>query len=356
MRLAITLLTRDEIDIIKPWFDFHAHRADLLIVTDNGSIDGTREFLDARKSENCAVLHEDGSTWEQRTWVNRMAALAAERGCDWCFHSDADEFWRGDLRTAITTTKGNAIFVPSFRYPSTFRDNLNETNPIKRLVRRTAQPLFIWQKVIHQTSGFLTVVDGNHDVTFKPDIVKSAEDSKTLAIAHFNERSFEHFRRRFVCDGKVLTLGVIPENRSWHVRRVYQAYEAGGVAALRDIWVDRLAGYEDTENGLVSPCRDLVIDPILENANPPVPEVAVLEPSKPVLTTPSVPTVVVSKQSKPVSAALPTPIVIVSESSKPVLTVKPLASKLPQQLVIANKTSVGRNVIPRALRWRGRKK
>ena len=47
MTLVMTLLARDEIDIVDSWLAFHLNAgADLVIATDNRSQDGTTEVLE----------------------------------------------------------------------------------------------------------------------------------------------------------------------------------------------------------------------------------------------------------------------------------------------------------------------
>ena len=96
MTLVMTLLARDEIDIVEEWLAFHLNAgADVVIATDNRSVDGTTEVLERyARSGHVHLIREPGEDLRQNEWVTRMARLAAtDYGADWVINSDADEFW-----------------------------------------------------------------------------------------------------------------------------------------------------------------------------------------------------------------------------------------------------------------------
>ncbi|MFM9110985.1 MAG: glycosyltransferase family 2 protein, partial [Prochlorococcaceae cyanobacterium] len=92
MRLILTLLCRDEDDIIEQMLAFHLSRGvDLVIATDNGSRDGTRAILERyRRSGVLLLIDEPSLTHDQAPWVTRMARMAAnDCGADWVINADA---------------------------------------------------------------------------------------------------------------------------------------------------------------------------------------------------------------------------------------------------------------------------
>src|SRR6187431_819162 len=126
MTLVMTLLARDEIDVVDSWLSFHLNAGvDVVIATDNLSQDGTTEVLEEyARSGQVHLIHEPGEDLRQNEWVTRMARLAAtDFGADWVINSDADEFWwpRGpslrDVLAAVPDRYGTVgaflrVFVP----------------------------------------------------------------------------------------------------------------------------------------------------------------------------------------------------------------------------------------------------
>lgn len=96
MKLAMTLMVRDEADIIAPMLDHHlAQGVDVVIVTDNGSVDGTAEILAGYADRGLIELrHDPVHRKQQGVAVTGMARDAARiHGADWVINADADEFW-----------------------------------------------------------------------------------------------------------------------------------------------------------------------------------------------------------------------------------------------------------------------
>lgn len=96
MKLVMTLLARDEEDILREHLDYHLNAGvDLVIATDHRSRDGTTEILESYERRGVLrLIHENAEFTQQGKWQTRMSRLAAsEHGADWVISSDADEFW-----------------------------------------------------------------------------------------------------------------------------------------------------------------------------------------------------------------------------------------------------------------------
>ena len=79
MKFVVTLMVRDEADIIAAFVEHHlAQGADLIIATDNGSVDGTTEIL--QRYADLGVLelyHDPVFRKQQHSVVTGMARRAA---------------------------------------------------------------------------------------------------------------------------------------------------------------------------------------------------------------------------------------------------------------------------------------
>jgi hypothetical protein len=96
MKLVMTVLARDEADVIDAQLAFHLNAGvDFVIATDNLSVDGTTDIFESYAREgHLHLIREDSEYLRQADWITRMGRLAAtEFGADWVIHSDADEFW-----------------------------------------------------------------------------------------------------------------------------------------------------------------------------------------------------------------------------------------------------------------------
>ena len=255
-RLVMLLLVRDEADIIRDNIAFHLNQGvDFVIVTDNGSTDGTRDQLAAMERDwPVQVLDEPSHSYQQDLWTTRMAYLAADlHRAEWVFSADADEFWwpaTGDLASAVDAdaahygADANLLIVPPvMMVPDREQAAAADFRPVRtrrafvgplgnaRAVSRwpTAWPLHRQMaKMMFRGSGFVALWPGNHYA-----VMERAHYgfSRHILIHHFHFRSFAHFRRKLA-----MTHAAMKDNAQWKevtrdLRRKLELDRAGALAA-----------------------------------------------------------------------------------------------------------------------------
>lgn len=208
MKLCMTILVRDEEELIRENLDYHLRRGvDFIIATDNRSQDGTAEIL--RKYERMGLLHyifEPADDYSQDIWVTRMARIAVEEYmADWVMHVDADEFWwpsGSESIPEILDSVGDGIdglivprsnFVPIEDYDDRIPFYSQLTVREKCSLNALGRPLP--PKVCHRGRQDINVSQGNHyfELESRKPCVEQCND---ILIFHFPQRGFEKFQKR----------------------------------------------------------------------------------------------------------------------------------------------------------------
>jgi Glycosyl transferase family 2 len=255
MKLVMTLLARDEDDIVDAQLAFHLNAGvDLVIATDNRSEDGTTEILERYAREG--FLHridEPGDDLRQTEWVTRMARLAAtDFDADWVINADADEFWwpRG------TSLKDVLASVPP-RYGvvrGAWRNFVPRPDDgrffAERMTTRYTTPSFIdhplgtHSKSVHRAVPDVRIGRGNHEAF--ADGLLPLRGWYPFEIFHFPVRTFEQCRRKYVTQFRALERNAergIPE----HMAEAHRAYLAG---RLQDFYEPLVVDTHELERGV----------------------------------------------------------------------------------------------------------
>ena len=198
MNLVMTLLVRDEEDIIETNIEYHlAQGVDLIIATDNKSVDSTTEIL--RKYEALGVLHyiyEGSDDYSQHKWVTKMARMAHHKyGASWVINSDADEFWwpieKDNLKNTFDSTPGNINIIFAQRHNFVYIENATSRHFYRNMIYRETnstnsigRPLS--PKAAHIGSDSVIVEQGNHSAH---GIGPHVSCNDVVEIFHFPVRS-----------------------------------------------------------------------------------------------------------------------------------------------------------------------
>jgi glycosyl transferase family 2 len=207
MKLVMTLLVRDEADIVGEQIAYHLNAGvDFVVVTDHRSTDGTTEILESYAREGrLELIREESPRIRQSDWVTRMARRAAtEHQADWVINTDADEFWwprEGSLKqmlAAIPPELGvvRAVTRPFVPRPGEgwFAERLTVRLALAAPLNDPATPFRHVAKVAHRADPGVVVHQGNHDVSGAPLV--RLRDWSPLELLHFPLRSREQIARK----------------------------------------------------------------------------------------------------------------------------------------------------------------
>ena len=207
MKLAMTLLVRDEPDILDAHLSFHLNAGvDVVIATDHRSTDGTTEILESYAREGYVhFIRREDERIRQSEWVTQMARLAAtEQGADWVINSDADEFWwprersLKEVLAAVPPGYGvvravSRVFIPR-PGDGWFAERMTARLALTAPINDPATPFRHVAKAAHRAHPDAVVLQGNHDVTGLP--YGELPTWSPIELLHFPLRSAEQAARK----------------------------------------------------------------------------------------------------------------------------------------------------------------
>jgi hypothetical protein len=252
MKIVLTLMVRDEIDIIAAMIEHHlAQGVDLIIATDNGSVDGTTEVLERYADLGLLELHHDPVHRKQHGAVVTQVARRArtEHAADWVINADADEFWvpvdknltlRKALESiplslnAFTVPVTNLVGPPALRGSGVARLLWRDLRTSEQLwdIGIYAQPT---SNMVHRGESDIVVAQGNHFVSLKSN--GQPDEEFAIEVLHLPWRSWSQLEQKVVHAGRAYEANPdLRPSKNHHGLADYQRYLGG---RLRYAWALR---------------------------------------------------------------------------------------------------------------------
>lgn len=246
-RLVMTILVRDEADIIEANIRTHAKLGvDAFAIMDNDSTDGTREILEKLKDEFEILIIDEKGDYKQAKWMRQLAHIAKNKlKADWVINNDADEFWipnnglnlkenlafKGSVLTVQRynmvpdehSVTGENFFQSDYyvKSPVFYKKTKELTNPKQSIIIGKIGP-----KTIVNPYGLVYLRGGNHKALHignLRDYFRSGYDKikrfEAIEVFHYSIRNYAQFeknilnRKRLLESGKKVSMG--PHYRRW---------------------------------------------------------------------------------------------------------------------------------------------
>lgn len=213
MRLVMTILVKNEDDIIEDNIRFHsAQGVDAFYIMDNASTDETLDIVKKLSLEFDITYEVQDKLYDQGPWMTFLAKKARRLlGADFVISNDADEFWVNNLGNGLKDcikTDDSIVTVERYNYIAT-REQFEDQVPYYDFSNKVVSPILYSRahqldkpglsmlllknspKIIVSPKGLIKIKGGNHrGKHFKFWNNRGTSD---IEVHHYPIRSYKQF-------------------------------------------------------------------------------------------------------------------------------------------------------------------
>ncbi|WBU62375.1 glycosyltransferase family 2 protein [Paracoccus albus] len=256
VRIVMTLLVRNEADIIEDNIRFHHQMGvDNFIVMDNLSTDATPDILRKLSEEfQIRIIQQSDDDYNQAVWVTDMARQASQiYKNSWVINNDADEFWLpacGSLKQFLSSLPEHVTRINAVRYNAVLESDDGpvlsasahpRTSTVFERVSTNSLGTPLPKKCMHRASPDIEIAQGNHSVTgIGGETFDANED---LMILHYPYRTLDIYRSKIALGGAAYDRNkALSEEVGATWREQYKTIDSGGLEAF---WADQVRSPTD---------------------------------------------------------------------------------------------------------------
>lgn len=240
MSVWAILRVKDEFDILPAVITRLRRQVDNILAEDNGSTDGTREWLLAQPDLH--VQDDPEVAYYQSAAMSRLAEQARQRGATWILPVDADEVWCADQRIKhlLAELPAEVLVAEAYLYDHVATGlDPKDGDAVDRIPWRRQPPAPL-RKVAFRALKGAVVHQGNHGVTvpgyrYPPAVT-------CLSVHHFPYRSVEQFCSKARNGAAAYAASDLPEEMGAHWRgygRILEESGRDGIAEVFHTWFYR---------------------------------------------------------------------------------------------------------------------
>jgi hypothetical protein len=239
-------MVKDEADIIEHTVRHMLTQVDFVMVADNLSTDGTYEILKEMEEKEIErpgpkrlyVVSDPEPAYYQSAKMSALAARAHRTYlADWVVPFDADEWWCSKWGRVADVLMGlpanEAVAVATLYDHVVTGADVQCGSPFQQIRWRRKLP-GPFPKVAVRPALSVVIAQGNHSAQYPR---QETTPNPVLEVRHFPYRSPEQMARKATNGKAAYDATDLPETEGQHWRDYGRIAEAGGVDAMRDVFV-----------------------------------------------------------------------------------------------------------------------